>query len=155
MKISSIIGALACGFLVVTFAIAQTPSKDDLRGEISLLKQIVQNQEKRISALEKTTADLKASQDPPQQKETSNSESLTPGDWKVPSNWDRVVLGMSLEQITEILGRSTSYSTSYDSSSVGSGVTLFYQGDVSGSGYVSGNVKFFENRVTQINKPVF
>jgi hypothetical protein len=150
MKISSVIGALACGFFVVTFAVAQTPSKDDLRAEMSILKQIVQNQEKRIAALGRTIAELKASQNPPQQKETSKSESLTPGDWKVPSNWDRVVLGMSLEQVTEILGRSTNQSLS-----VGSAVTLFYEGDVSGSGYVSGNVKFFENRVTQINKPVF
>ncbi len=152
MKISSIIGALAlaCGFLVVTFAIAQTPSKDDLRAEISLLKQRVQNQEKRIAALERTFAEIEASQNPSEQKRTNESEPLTPGDWKVPSNWDRVALGMSLEQVTEILGTSTNQSLS-----VGSAVTLYYQGEVSGSGYVSGNVRFFENRVTQINKPIF
>ena len=73
----------------------------------------------------------------------------TGGNWKNPSSWNGVSNGMSERQVISILGKPTS------AENVGSFRTLFYRGDVAGSGFVSGNVKLDEDRVWIVNKPVF
>ena len=55
----------------------------------------------------------------------------------------------SESQVVGILGKSTSVEN------VGPFRTLFYRGNVPGSGSVSGNIKLTDDRVWQINKPVF
>ena len=77
------------------------------------------------------------------------SVSAAEGNWKNPSSWDKVRDGMSESQVISILGEPT---TTKD---LGSMRTLFYRGKVEDSGFVSGNVKLDEDRVWDINKPVF
>ena len=76
--------------------------------------------------------------------------SPAPGsDWKAPAAWKRLRKGMSSAQVIGILGKPTSVET------VGPYRTLFYQGDVPGSGSVTGTIKLQDDRVWQINTPVF
>ena len=56
---------------------------------------------------------------------------------------------MSISQLEEILGQPSSKGAG----SMGS--IWYYEGNVQESGKVSGNVKFYQNRVGDINKPVF
>lgn len=69
--------------------------------------------------------------------------------WHDRNSWTRVRDGMSAEQVIAILGRPTSTET------VSSFTTLYYRGLAGYSGSVSGNVKLLDDRVWQINAPVF
>lgn len=75
--------------------------------------------------------------------------------WKHPSAWTLVRSGMSERQVISLLGRPTRRTVSPGRVFR----TLFYQGEVEGSGYVSGNVQLSrdEDRVTYglIDRPVF
>jgi hypothetical protein len=56
----------------------------------------------------------------------------------------------SQTQVVSILGKPTALENS-----VTTYFTLFYRGSVPGSGFVSGNVKLVDDRVYEVNKPVF
>ena len=81
----------------------------------------------------------------------SGTQNDSDGNWKNPSAWDRVRRGMSERQVISTLGRPTSRDDSPGYH------TLLYQGEVEGSGYVSGNVvvNVSRDRVVSINRPVF
>ena len=70
----------------------------------------------------------------------------TKHDWKLAGNWDRVKEGMSQAQVTPILGPPTSIKN------VGSRKELVYLGDVLGSGCISGNVEFIQDRVSRCSR---
>ena len=145
MKMRSIAGTLACLLLVVTYALAQEPSADDLKGEVTSLKQTVLKHEQRIAALEKAIARLLAPGNSPLSKKTGKPKSITPGGWQVPSNWKLIKNGMSERQVISILGQPTSA----ENSPGGVHRTLFYRG------FVSGNVKLTDDQVYRVSKPVF
>ena len=69
--------------------------------------------------------------------------------WKSYTNWNLVKEGMSVSQLEEILGQPSSKGTG------GKGPIWYYEGKVQGSGNVSGNIKFYQRRVWEINTPVF
>jgi outer membrane protein assembly factor BamE (lipoprotein component of BamABCDE complex) len=69
--------------------------------------------------------------------------------WKDKENWQRIQDNMSAQQVIAILGQPTGEKKGL------SYLTLFWEGNVSGSGYASGNVVFFDNQVSSIHPPVF
>lgn len=109
---------------------------------------------KGIETSEVSDSDTTQSQGPissvtlvsPKPKADTRAES--PPEWHTPSNWDRIKDGMSEKQVISILGRPTSTKNILYR-------TLFYRGEVTGSGFVSGNVELWNDRVRQVNKPVF
>ena len=67
--------------------------------------------------------------------------------------WDRIKEGMSERQVISILGSPTRREVN-----IIDHVTLFYQGEVAGPGYVSGNIGLDgDDRVKNyaINRPIF
>ena len=123
--------------------------------EIAKLKRIIAEQDRRIARLEATVKQLQSAIQrlgvvEPSQSTKPQATTPTTGKspWKNPANWDRIKDGMSKAQVTAILGQPTS------SEEMGV-LTLFYEGEVQGSGFVSGNVKLIDNRVHRTNKPVF
>ena len=83
----------------------------------------------------------------------SGAQNPADGNWKTPAAWNKIKPGMSERQVISILGTPTK---SQDSPA-GTWKTLFYQGEVEGSGYVSGNVDVNrrDDRVIAVNRPVF
>lgn len=69
--------------------------------------------------------------------------------WHRAEAWRRLKDGMSERQVLSILGNPTSTKDLHPFR------TLFYRGEVTGSGFVSGNVQLQEDRVWQVNVPVF
>jgi len=121
---------------------------DDAIAEITLLKRALAEQDRRITDLENTVRALQGSR--AQNPALAAPTSPTPtGAWKSASAWARVKEGMSHAQVVAILGRPTSVK------SLSPFETLFYQGDVPGSGSVTGTVELNNDRVWQINTPVF
>jgi hypothetical protein len=157
-----VVVALLVGFSIAQFAtpfaaFGQTSERrlEEALAEIALLKRVVAEQDKRIGELEKLVKMLQSIQQGKPGPVTGREENTQVGvqalatPWKSPSVWERVKNGMSQEQVVALLGRPTSVENA------GSFRTLFYRGDVVGSGFVSGNIKLDDDRVWQVNKPVF
>ena len=136
--------------LVQPSAFAQSTQQriEALTIEITFLKRLIAEQDRRISTLEnKIKAGAVGSTG-----STSSTGSAAPVgsvmSWKNPGNWSRIKSGMSEQQVVAILGMPTSRHGR-------AVVKLVYEGLISGSGYVSGNIKLMDNRVAVVNIPVF
>ena len=139
-------------------ALRQTQNKqlEDALVEIAKLKSVITEQDRRITELEKAVSILQSlvgqlNISPSQYQDAGARPALqrTTSGWRIKSNWLRVKDGMSRAQVIAILGEPTS------EKSLDTFLTMFYQGQVPGSGSVSGNVELHNDRVYQINVPVF
>lgn len=121
-----------------------------LEQDVHLLKNTVIEQGRRIEALERELRG-KSSANVSRTPSAAQTQPGAPGgqSWQDRNAWGRVKNGMSEAQVASILGRPTSVET------VGPYKTLFYRGEVGGSGSVSGNIKLQDDRVWQVNTPVF
>jgi hypothetical protein len=137
------------------FLVGQTTEKklDDAIAEISLLKRVIAEQDRRISDLEKTVGALERAAKPDLSALGNQVDAPTHQNsamaWKTTAAWNRLKEGMSRAQVEAILGQPTS------AEPLGNYLTLFYSGQVAGSGSVTGTVKLEDDRVWQVNKPVF
>ena len=155
LKIFVMAGLTVLGAVSASFGQTIEQRLDDAIAEITVLKRVLVEQDRRITKLEKEISAAKQFSVVPIQKQPGvsgkPSEPQTTGAlWHDPANWERVIEGMSKSQVIAILGKPTS------TENLGGGhLTLFYRGEVPGSGSVSGNVKLYEDRVSFVNKPVF
>ncbi|MBI3044198.1 MAG: hypothetical protein HYY78_15365 [Betaproteobacteria bacterium] len=118
--------------------------------EIQILKKALEDQGRRIELLERAIQGPSQAVEPTAPTGAQNQPpSFSAYPWHDKNSWGRVKDGMSEAQVMSILGRPTSVNT------VGGFKTIFYRGEVAGSGSVSGNVKLQDDRVWQVNKPVF
>ena len=147
---SRIASVILTVFLCTPFCLGQATDRriDDALAEITLLKRALAEQDRRITELERTVKMLQGAQDQPPRRAMPIPS--TAAAWKSPSAWTRVKDGMSRAQVEAILGRPTSVEDI-----PGGYQTLFYRGEVSGSGSVTGTVKLNDDRVWQVNAPVF
>lgn len=116
-----------------------------LEDDVRILKRTVIEQGERIELLERQLAPAAP---PSQQRRSSTQSGGVAGGWHSPASWGRLKDGMSQSQVVSILGQPTSIEN------IGPYRTLFYRGEVNGS-FVSGNVKLTDDRVWQVNEPVF
>lgn len=119
------------------FAHAASPEK-----EIQQLREESNRLSERISRLEAT---LKS-------KQLDSVSYAKPDAWHYMNNWGQIKQGMSHEQVESILGKPTKRSVNSINY-----VKMYYQGNVQGSGYVSGYIELdSDDRVTYsgINPPV-
>lgn len=143
-----VLAILAMAFLPISWAEDASRIRE-LENEVSVLRRVVVEQGRRLEELERQSG---ARNDAPHRAGTPHSYTdsrSSSNRWHIPSNWDRIKSGMSESQVGAILGSPTS------AESVGPYRTIFYRGEVGNSGSVSGNVKLQDDRVWQVNKPVF
>lgn len=121
-----------------------------LRKDVDVLKGAVLKQNRRIEALEQELRGGTSVISPTvtNAMPTKNAALVRPP-WHDGNSWGRVKNGMSESQVIAILGPPTSVEA------VGGYKTLFYRGEVSGSGSVSGNTELSQDRVWAVNTPVF
>jgi hypothetical protein len=127
---------------------------EDALAEITLLKRVVAEQDRRIANLEKSldTYRLGAvadSQSSGVSSRRAGAQAITSLRWKRPSAWSLIKKGMSRAQVVAILGQPTSIDTIMNDQ------MLVYQGAVSCSGSVTGTVKLDNDQVWQVNIPAF
>jgi hypothetical protein len=141
-------------FTLFIFCEKTTGQAEDLREEVEKLRTTVETlinkieeQDQRIVALEKAIKTLAGSGNeslPTIDSVRKQSAGRVEG-WKNPANWKRIKPGMSEAQVRAILGSPTSTG----------GLTWYYEGDVPGSGTVSGNISWLFHRVSGSYMPVF
>jgi hypothetical protein len=148
------LGLMLLSMLLPSYGQQSDRRIEDALAEITLLKRVVAEQDRRIAGLEKAlgTSRLGAVSDPlspgaPGRVAASQATTSTP--WKTPSVWSLIKKGMSRAQVVAILGQPTSVNV------VSILQTLFYRGEVSGSASVTGTVELMDDRVLQVNVPVF
>ena len=118
--------------------LGQTPDTraDDSAREIAILKRTVADQERRIATLERTVRSM-------QSTVVSTTRTVRPS-WRNAEGWAAVKLGMSRDQVVEILGEPKSTDIVIDRQ------TLFYQ-----DGAPVGNVVITDDRVAEVSSPRF
>jgi SmpA/OmlA family protein len=122
--------------------------------EVSVLKRLVKEQDRRITELEKTVKSLQTSTavngDKPSTQELAKTiVKSQAAAWQNPLAWTQIREGMSRAQVEEILGKPASVESVIDYQ------TLLYKGTVPGSGLVSGIIKLTDDRVSEIIPPGF
>jgi len=137
---------LICVLLTLSFQVSADFEQDMQRqmtdSKIKMLEDELRNRDERIKRLE---AILGGNQVNSEQRVIVSGLA-----WQNPANWRKIRVGMSSSQVESIVGKPSKVETD-----VIGWVTLFYQGEVQGAGYVSGNVRLSnKNRVAQISQPV-
>ena len=136
------------------FGQARDRRLDEAVVDITLLKRLVKEQDRRIADLEKTIKALQsaASITPsPQAAPPERVKTIVPSRarWLNPLAWGQVREGLSRAQVEEILGPPTSVESVIDYQ------TMIYKGELPGAGAVSGAIKLTDDRVSQITPPDF
>jgi len=121
-----------------------------LETEIQQLRSQIDEQNRRIQRLEAeldrragTPAVSTQSRKPALAPQGAALASTKPQPWHQPAAWERVEKGMTVEQVTKILGEPSAVE------SIDAFKTLFYRGAV------SGHVNFRDDRVVAVSKPSF
>jgi hypothetical protein len=119
--------------------LGQTPdsSADDSAREIALLKRTVADQERRIANLERTVRSL-------QTTSLAAARPVRPS-WRNAEGWAAVKIGMSRDQVVEILGEPKSTDIVIDRQ------TLVYKDAAD----PVGNVVIVDDRVAEVSSPRF
>lgn len=130
--------------LIQPAVFAADATTQQLSKTVADLKRLLEEQGDRIDELER-----RLSTSAPISKSVQDKGTQQEGTWRSGSAWDRLKSGMSESQVVSVLGQPTSSET------LGSFRTLYYRGEVEGSGFVSGNVKFSDDRMFLANIPVF
>jgi hypothetical protein len=118
-----------------------------LRAVVDRLANEVASQELRIRNLEKGNVATPEIPGSALKNPSAPSDSLVA--WRSPGSWVRLKVGMSESQVLAILGSPTSAKVLHEFK------TIFYIGDVPGSGVVNGSIELKDGRVYDINVPVF
>lgn len=139
--------ALAAALALPLAALAQ----DDLRvrqleNEVMRLQRALDAQNQRIERLESSARTLGSA--PPPVVGTPRAEDSSPA-WLVSTNWDKLRKGMQELDIIALLGRPTSVHND-DSTKTH---TMFYAMELGPNTFLTGNVRFGDAGVVEINRP--
>jgi hypothetical protein len=157
---------VAACFLVTASATAADDLKiSQLEQEVRELQRLVQQQSRRIDALENSVRQARvnvvplpertpasaqaATQSKAGQSSAGQSGSIQPNVWLDAANWDRLKIGMTEADVMRLLGAPTTTR----SIPPGDVQTLFYAMELEAGGYLSGRVVTREQRVLEIHRP--
>jgi hypothetical protein len=147
--------AASCGWSTQAFG-ADESRISRLETEIQQLRAQIDEQNRRIQRLETELARRAGASaaEPPRPKSAAVVQAESPAPkgrqpWHSASAWDRVAKGMSVQQVTEILGRPTAVE------SVEALKTLFYRGSAPGGAVLQGHVNLRDDRVVAVARPAF
>jgi hypothetical protein len=127
---------------------------NDAMNEITILKRVIAEQDRRITQLEKAVEALRSVSAPSgEQKEAASEPAKSKTSkalWQDPAAWAKIQEGMSEAQVVAILGKPTSVENE------ASLRALIYETKKSmGAGSPSGKVKLLDGRVWLIEIPIF
>jgi len=144
------VAAVALAACIATADAQDATRIEQMRQDILELQRAVRDQSRRIDTLERQLANAHVA--PPARTGPSSAAPGPPGSdkWLAPANWDRVRVGMTEQQVLDVLG----YPTSVRTETPGAARTLFYTMQVGATGFLSGRVVMSDQRVSEVQKPV-
>jgi hypothetical protein len=152
--IAAVAGLVLAGLAPAPRAADDSARVSRLESEIQQLRSQLNEQARRIERLEE---ELKrrggAASGPSQQRAPAGPSAAARPDasgsfpWHSAAAWDRVRRGMTVAEVSAILGEPTSVE------SVDSYKSLFYRGSTSAGVLVIGHVNFRDERVVAVSKP--
>lgn len=139
---------------------AQTRDRrlEEARTDIRLLKQVVAEQARRITELEKAVKTLQAAagntdkRAEDREKADREKAAVRPFSgpaWQNPFAWTQIRMGMSRAAVEDILGPPTTADSVLDYQ------TLTYKGETAGGVMLSATIKFTDDRVSEVIPPAF
>ena len=155
---SRFITASVLGFLWLApsqcFSQTRDRRLDEALVDITQLKRLIKEQDRRIADLEKTVKALQATtaadRPTPAPEERVRAVARPPlARWLNPLAWGQIREGLSRAQVEELLGPPTSVESVIDYQ------TLIYKSDIPGRGTVTASIKLTDDRVSQITPPDF
>lgn len=125
---------------------------NDAMNEITILKRVIAEQDRRISQLEKVVEALRSVSAPKREKTKTASEFSNPITskplWQDPAAWAKIQEGMSEAQVIAILGNPTSVENEATLR------TMIYEAQkYMGSSSLKGKVKLLDGRVWLVESP--
>src|SRR3569833_957980 len=144
---------LCVGILFIALAAPLSAlAQDDLRvrqleNEVLRLQREIDAQNQRIERLE-SNARAPGSVPLPPSMTSSRAADSSPA-WLVSTNWDKVRTDMIELEVIALLGRPTSVHSDKDSK----GHTMFYAMELGPNQFLTGNVRFGDAGVAEINRP--
>ncbi|MDA8681803.1 hypothetical protein N9M08_04600 [Porticoccaceae bacterium] len=133
------VSVIALLWMLLIYPLTAICQEESVRDELDRLQQIIDAQELRIKRLEALLAS-------PKQRRTV----IDRYSWQNEVLWQRIELGMSRLQVESLLGQPSS-----EKRDIAKWLTLYYQGEKAGAGFISGNVVLNkDDRVEMINIPV-
>lgn len=142
--------AVALGACLPAMAQLEDFRTRQLMQELSELRRAVHEQGRRIEQLEREIARLTGDAAGARAVPGEAPDAL-PADraWLAPASWDRLRIGMTEQQVLDILG----YPTSARTAAGATAKTLFYTVQVGPTGFLSGRIELENGRVRAIDRP--
>jgi hypothetical protein len=137
---------------LLLLAASQFAVGDDFK--VIKLEQDVRNLERQVRELSRQVAELQRSPGRSDDQLISPTDRQAPvvtstSHWLEAKNWERIQIGMSEQQVINILGPPTSLRSGNDASTQ----TMFYALEISPTSFLGGQVNLEDRRVTRIEKP--
>lgn len=146
-----VFGAVLLAIAPSSFSQTRDRRLEDALVDITLLKRLIKEQDRRIADLEKTVKSLQSTMaavaEPLPERPRTPVKPLAK--WLNPFAWSRIQEGLSRAQVEEILGKPTTVEAVIDYQ------TLIYRSDASSSTSLTGSVKLTDDRVSQVIRPAF
>ncbi len=126
---------------------------NDTMNEITILKRVIAEQDRRISQLEKAVEALRLAP-APTKEQAAAAEPAPPKNakalWQNPAAWEKIKEGMTESEVVALLGKPTSVENEATYR------VLTYETKKSmGAGSLSGKVKLLDGRVWLVESPIF
>ena len=127
---------------------------DEALVDITLLKRLVKDQDRRIADLEKELKSLQTAPVAIPERPATGDRAVSvvkppAARWQNPLAWSLIKAGMSRAQVEDILGKPATVESVIDYQ------TLVYKTDPATGSGLSGTVKLTDDRVSQVNPPGF
>ena len=150
MIVVGVIGLITSPFVFGQSTPARDRRLDEALTDISVLKRLLKEQDRRIADLEKALHNLQPAAAATAVEVGPKVAPKPPAArWQNPLAWAQIQEGMSRAQVEEILGKPTTVDAVIDYQ------TLNYKGDVPGAGVLTGSVKLTDDRVAAVTPPDF
>jgi outer membrane protein assembly factor BamE (lipoprotein component of BamABCDE complex) len=117
--------------------------------DVRALQLLVDQQVRRIDALESALRLSRAGRSPPSTPAPPATKSADTGAWLQNANWDKLRPGMSEADVVRVLGPPTTTRKSEN----GNAQTLFYALELDAGGFLSGNVVIADQKLLEFHKP--
>jgi len=155
IKAAAALGLLSIAINLVGVQVATAAPVDDsrmmqLEQEVRGLQRLVDQQARRLDALENALRQPRAGRPPAPSPVLDAGNADANGAWLKSANWDKVRPGMREDEVISALGPPT---TSRKAGQ-GEAQTLFYSMELEAGGFLSGQVIVVDHRVIEVHKPV-